>query len=132
MTVNSKTKDRRHPLEKIIQTQKETTSKIIPEWMELRHKQSKKEDDFKLVDFYPIKQKAKQLLVYVDKDLNPSRIKPLKYNKLKSVFSYGDFRNNVLTKKQQEYYDSQVSQLPKGFLKWDDGTKFNPKLKKDK
>ena len=100
--------------------------------MESRHKQNKKEDDFKLVDFYPIKQKPKQLLVYVDKDLNPSKIKPLKYNKLKSVFSYGDFRNNVLTKKQQEYYDSQVSQLPKQFLKWDDGIKFNPKLKKDK
>ena len=100
--------------------------------MEPRYKQNKKEDDFKLVEFYPIKQKAKQLLLYVDKDLNPLGFKPLKYNKNKSVFSYGDFRNNVLTKKQCEYYDSRVSQLPKRFFNRDDGIKFNPKFKRDK
>ena len=57
ITVSSKTKDRRHPLEKIIQTKKETTSKIMPEWMESKY--NKKEDDFKLIDYYPTKQKAK-------------------------------------------------------------------------
>lgn len=89
-------------------------------------------NEFKLVEYYPIKQKSKQLLTYVDKDLNPSKIKPPKYNKMKSIFSYCDFRNNVLTKQQHEYYDSKVSQLPKKFLNWDDGTKFNPKYKRDK
>jgi len=132
ITVNSKTKDRRHPLEKNIQTEKETTSKIMPEWMESKYKYCKKEDDFKLVEYYPTKQKAKQLLSYVDKDLNPSKIKPPEYNKMKSIFSYCDFRNNVLTKKQHEYYDSKVSQSPKQFYNWDDGTKFNPKYKRDK
>ena len=132
ITVNSKTKDRRHPLEKIIQTEKETTSKIMPEWMESKYKDNKKEDDFKLIDYYPTKQKAKQLLIYVDKELNPSKVKPPDYNPMKSVFSYCDFRNNVLTKQQHEYFDSKVSQLPKQFLHWDDGTKFNPKYKRDK
>lgn len=42
ITVSSKTKDRRHPLEKIIQTKKETTSKIMPEWMESKYKDNKK------------------------------------------------------------------------------------------
>ena len=51
---------------------------------------------------------------------------------MKSIFSYYDIRNNVMTKKQPEYYDSKVNKLPKHFLEWDDGTKFNPKFKRDK
>ena len=132
ITVNSKTKDRRHPLEKNIQTEKEITSKIMPEWMESKYNDCIHKDDFKLVEYYPTKQKAKQLLSYVDKDLNPSKIKPPEKNSMKSIFSYNDFRNNVLTKKEHEYYDSKVNQLPKQFLCWDDGTKFNPKYKRDK
>ena len=132
ITFNSKTKDRRYPLEKNIQTEKETTSKIMPEWMESKYDKCMKKDDFKLVEYYPTKQKAKQLLSYVDKDLNPSKIKVPAYNKMKSIFSYCDFRNNVMTKKQHEYYDSKVNKLPKHFLEWDDGTKFNPKFKRDK
>ena len=68
----------------------------------------------------------------VDKELNPSKVKPPDYNPMKSVFSYCDFRNNVLTKEQHEYFDSKVSQLPKQFLNWDDGTKFNPRYRRDK
>ena len=132
ITVNSKTKDRRYPLERNIQTEKETTSKIMPEWMESKYNDCLQKDNFKLVEYYPTKQKAKQLLCYVDKDLNPSKIKPPEKNKMKSIFSYYDFRNNVLTKKEHEYYDSKVSQLPKQFLCWDDGTKFNTKYKRDK
>ena len=37
-----------------------------------------------------------------------------------------------MTKQQHEYYDSKVNQLPKQFLQWDDGTKFDPKYKRDK
>ena len=55
--------------------------------MESKHKDNKKEDDFKLTEYYPTKQKAKQLLIYVDKELNPSKIKPPDYNPMKSVFS---------------------------------------------
>ena len=132
ITVNSKTKDRCHPLEKNIQTEKETTSRIMPEWMESKYNDCIKKDDFKLVEYYPTKQKAKQLLIYVDKELNPSKIKPPDYNKMRSIFSYCDFRNNVLTKKQHEYYDSKVNHSPKQFLSWDDQTKFNPKYKRDK
>ena len=89
--------------------------------MEPKHKFCKKEDIFKLVAYnYPIKQKPKQLLSYVDRDLNPPTYKKIKFNKTKSVFSYGDFRCDVLTKKQHEYFDSKVSPLPKLFLNWDD------------
>ncbi len=100
--------------------------------MESKYNDCKLKDEFKLVDYYPTKQKAKQLLVYVDRELNPSKIKPPEFNKSKSIFSYNDFRNNVLTKEQHEYYDSKVNQMPKQFLCWDDGTKFNPKYKRDK
>ena len=76
----------------------------MPEWMESKYNKCMKQDDFKLVEYYPTKQKPKQLLSYVDKDLNPSKIKPPEYNKMKSIFSYFDFRNNVMTKQQHEYY----------------------------
>ena len=104
----------------------------MPEWMESKFGDYSLKSEFKLVEYYPIRQKPKQLLAYVDKDLNPSKIKPPEYNKTKSIFSYCDFRNNVLTKKQHEYYDSKVNQLPKQFLCWDDGTKSKTKYKKDK
>ena len=100
--------------------------------MESKYKDSKIVDKFKLVEYYPQKFKIKQLLTYVDKDLNPSKIRPPDYFPTKSVFSYTDFRNNVLTKKQADYYNSKVNQLPKQFLAWDDNTKFNPKYKRDK
>lgn len=132
ITVNSKTKDRKHPLEKMVHTNKETTSKIMPKFMEVKYKEFKQKDNFKLVEYYPTKQKAKQLLSLVDIDLNPSKIKPPEINPKKSVFSYCDFRNNVLTKKEHEFYDSKVSQSPKKFFDWDDGIKFNPKYKRDK
>ena len=109
----------------------ETTSKIMPEWMESKYKSCKKEDDFKLVEYYPTKQKAKQLLSYVDKDLNPSKIKSVDFYPRRSIFSFGDFRNNVLTKKEKDIYDAKVSQKPKKFFDWDDGKVFNPKYKKD-
>ena len=57
ITVDSKTKDRRHPLEKNIQTEKETTSKIMPEWMESKYNDCLLKEDFKIVEYYPTKQK---------------------------------------------------------------------------
>ncbi len=110
----------------------EETSKIIPKWMEIKHKTNKKEEDFKSTEYYhPIKQKCKKLMAFVDKDINPPKNKALKYDKNKSLFSYGDFRNNVHSKKEHEYYDSKVSQKPKKFFEWDDKKRFNPKYKKD-
>ena len=49
----------------------EETSKIMPKWMEIKHKSCKKEDDFKSIEYYPIKQKCKKLMAYVDKDITP-------------------------------------------------------------
>ena len=131
ITTSPLTNDRRHPFEK----QKAPnigTSKIMPKWMEIKFKNTKKEENLKSIEYYPIRQKCKKQMVFVDKELNPNKIKALDFNKNKSIFSYGDFRNNVITKEQHIYYDSKVSQSPKLFFNWDDKTKFNPKLKRDK
>ena len=110
----------------------EETSKIMPKWMEIKHKNYKKdEENFKSIEYYPIKQKCKRLMVFVDKDINPPKNIKIDYEKNRSVFSYGDFRNNVVTKKEHEYYDKKVSQTPKKFFDWDDKKRFNPKYKKD-
>ena len=105
----------------------EETSKIMPKWMEISYKSRKNEDIFKSIEYYPIRQKCKKQMVFVDKDINPPKNKILDYDKTKSIFSYGDFRNNVVTKKQHEYYDRKVSQEPKKFFDWDDKIKFKPK-----
>ena len=123
--------DRNHPLEKMKAENMEVTSKIMPKWMEIVHKNVKKSEDFQPAEYFPIKQKAKKLIVFVDKELNPSKIKSVDYNPARSVFNYGDFRNNVLTKKDKDFYDSKVSQKPRKFFDWDDGKRYNPKYLKD-
>ena len=94
----------------------EETSIIIPKWMEKKYKKTKQEENLKSIEYCPIKQKCKKLMVFVDKDLNPPKNKILNYDKKRSIFSYGDFRNNVYSKKQHEYYDSKVNQMPKKFF----------------
>ena len=131
ITTSPRTYDRKHPLEKKKALNMEESSKIMPKWMEIKHKINQKEEDFKSIEYYPIKQKCKKLMAFVDKDINPPKNKILNYDKNKSIFSYGDFRNNVVTKKDQEFYDKKVSQTPKKFFDWNDGKKFNPKYKKD-
>ena len=123
--------DRKHPLEKMKAENMEVTSKIMPKWMEIKHKNSKKTEEFKLAEYFPIKQKAKKLIVFVDKELNPSKIKNIEYDPSRSIFTYGDFRNNVLTKKEKDFYDNKVSQKPRKFFDWDDGKRYNPKYLKD-
>ena len=129
ITVDPKNMDRRHPLEKSKVNQMIQTSKIMPKWMELTHtKCGKNPENLKSVEYYPIKQKCKKQMLWVDKNLNVDRNK---YNPQRSIFSYMDFRHNVVTKEQAEYYGSLVSQSPKKFFDWDDGKRFNPKFKKD-
>ena len=131
ITVNPKTMDRNHPLEKMKAKNMEVTSKIMPKWMEIDHKNIKQNENFQKAEYIPIKQKAKKLIVFVDKDLNPSRLKSVDYYPNRSVFNYQDFRNNVLTKKEKDLYDGQVSQKPRKFFDWDDGKRYNCKYKKD-
>ena len=123
--------DRKHPLEKMKAENMEVTSKIMPKWMEIKHKKTKTIENLKSAEYFPIKQKAKKLIVLVDKDLNPSKLKPLDYDPKRSIFSFGDFRHNIMTKKEKEIYNAKVSQEPKKFFDWDDGKNFNPKYKKD-
>ena len=131
ITTTPMSNDRRHPLEKLKVSKREETSKLMPKWMEIKYKSCKREVVLKSVEYSPIKQKCKKLMVFVDKDINPPKIKKLNYDKNRSIFSYGDFRHNVVTKKEHEYYDSKVSQEPKKFFDWDDKKRFNPKYKKD-
>ena len=68
ITVNPKTKDRRHPLEKMKAANMEATSAIMPKWMEIEHKGKKGPEIFKSVEYYPIRQKAKGMMLWVDRD----------------------------------------------------------------
>jgi hypothetical protein len=132
ITTTPMSNDRRHPLEKLKVAKREETSKLMPKWMEIKYRNYKREEEvLKSVEYSPIKQKCKKLMVFVDKDINPPKNKILNYDKNRSIFNLGDFRHNVVTKKQHVYYDSKVSQEPKKFFDWDDKTRFNPKYKKD-
>ena len=131
ITVSPRSNDRKRPLEKMKAANMEVTSKIMPKWMEIKHKNVKRDENLKSVEYYPIRQKCKKLMVFVDKELNLPKNKPVDYNPNKSIFSIIDFRHNVVTKKEHEFYDKKVSQLPKKFFDWDDGTVFDPKYKRD-
>ena len=110
----------------------EQTSKIMPKWMEIEHKNGKQEEIFKIVEYNnPVRQKTKGLMAFVDKNINPKRLKPIQFNPSRSIFNIQDFRHNVSTDKDRKNFDSTVSQLPRKFFDWDDGKKFNPKYKKD-
>ena len=63
----------------------------------------------------------------VDKDINEKS----NTNPEKSIFSFMDFRNNIFTKKEAEYYGSVIQQVSKKFFDWDDGKIYNPKYKND-
>lgn len=69
-------------------------------------------------------------MVWIDKDnIIKNRTK---YDENRSIFNYGDFRHNLPTKELARKYDSLVSQKPRQFFNWNDGTKFDPKYKRDK
>lgn len=133
ITINTKSRNRNKPLERMKIENMEKTSKIMPKWMETKFSKSqgKGKENFKLIEYYPIKQKCKKQMAYVDKVLNPPKNKHFDYFGERSVFSYGDFRHNVLTEKERKFCDGTVSNLPKKFFDWDDGKTFNPKYKKD-
>ena len=110
----------------------DVTSKLMPRWMEIKTLKQKPIDLFKSIEYNnPVKQKTKRTMAFVDKELNLNRLKTVEYNPSRSVFSYQDFRNNVITSKDAKNYGEKVSQKPKRFFEWDDGKKFNPKFKKD-
>ena len=132
LTVTPKKKDRRNALEKKRILDMDVTSKLMPRWMEIKTDKSKPIDLFKSIEYNnPIKTKTKRTMAFVDKELNLNRIKTVEYNPSRSVFSYQDFRCNVVTTKDAKNYGEKVSQKPKRFFEWDDGKKFNPKYKKD-
>ena len=132
LTVTPRKQDRRKALEKIKIIDMEVTSKLMPKWMEIKHKGEKSADIFKSVEYRnPLKQNQKSFMAFVDKDLNDRKLNQIKYNPNKSVFNFGDFRHDVMTHDESIKYGSLVSQLPRKFFDWDDGKKFNPKYKKD-
>ena len=110
----------------------DVTSKLMPRWMEIKTEKSKPIDLFKSTEYNnPVKQKGKKQMAFVDKELNMNKFKFSEYDPARSVFSYQDFRNNVMTKNDAKIYGEKVNQTPKQFFEWDDGKKFNPKYKTD-
>lgn len=107
----------------------ENHDKLIPNWMKIRP-ENKAEDLFKPVGFWPVGTKSKKSTILVDKSLNTKK-KPDGYDPSRSIFNIHDFKHDVMTKKDHEFYDSQVSQMPRKFFDWDDGKRFNPKYKND-
>ena len=88
ITVTPKKEDRRKPLEKKRILKNDVTSKLMPKWMDIQNKEKEsKVDNFKLVEYnYPLRQKPKKIMIYVDKDINPKRLKPINFNPNKSIF----------------------------------------------
>ena len=81
ITTTPMANDRRHPLEKLKVSKMEETSRLMPKWMENKHKNCKREEEvLKSVEYSPIKQKCKKLMVFVDKDINPPKNKILNYS----------------------------------------------------
>lgn len=39
----------------------EVTSKIMPKWMEIKHKKSKRLENLKVAEYFPLKQKSKKI-----------------------------------------------------------------------
>ena len=132
LTVTPRKRDRRKAFEKKRVLDMEVTSKLMPRWMEIKTDIPKRPDLFKSIEYnYPVKQRAKKMMAFVDKDLNLNKIKTLDYNPARSIFNLNDFRNNVSTSYEAKIYGEKVSQKPRRFFEWDDGKKFNPKYKKD-
>ena len=135
LTVTPKKQDRKEALEKKKIIDMDVTSKLMPKWMEIKYKKDSNNinnDLFKSIEYNnPVKQKPKKMMAFVDKDINPKKLKPIDYNPNRSVFNLNDFRHNLLFKNETNFYGSKVSQLPRTFFNWDDGKKFNPKYKKD-
>lgn len=77
-------------------------------------------------------------MAWVDKRLNPKQIRTErnlesdKVDETRSIFHIGDFRHNLPTEALARKYDTKISQKPRLFFEWNDGTKFDPKYKKDK
>ena len=111
ITVYPQDYDRRKALEKIKTYKKDVTSELMPKWMEIKYQNIKKnkKDVFKSMDYIkPLRQKVKVMRILMDKNNGD--------NNMKSIFSIGDFRHNVMTKNDAKYYGNKVSQKPKNFF----------------
>lgn len=121
ITVTPKHRNRNKPLESI-KVKNDETSKVIPSWMRSKFTQKMSQDFMKSVSYKSVRD-GKSTAIFVDKDNLE--------NKNKSIFSFGDFRHNVMTKSQSELFEKGISMKPKRFFDWDDGRKFDPKKSKD-
>ena len=130
ITISPKTNNRLLPFEKSI-LDVEKHQKIIPKWMNLNscRNRSLKNDEFKSVEFFPHLNKSKNMMMLVDKYLNP------KLNKSglghRSIFNYQDFRHNMAFEEDRKYFDNLVNKAPRKFFDWDDGKVYNIKTKRD-
>jgi hypothetical protein len=136
ITVTPRSKNRKYPLEKQKKSNMEETSKTMPKWMQIKHgSRNIQMDPMKTAEYQSYKT-GKKYMVLVDKNENLNHpqttrnLNNIKENK--SVFSLGDFRHNLPYIQDANQYMEKVSQKPKEFFHWNDGTTFNPKFKRDK
>ena len=65
--------------------------------------ENKAEDLFKPVGFWPVGTKSKKSTILVDKSLNIKK-KTDGYDPSRSIFNIHDFKHDVMTKKDHEFY----------------------------
>jgi hypothetical protein len=122
ITVTPKGKNRKRPLEKVKVTNMEETSKVVPNWMQIKHI-NKPPDTMRSKDYKAHRgnDKTEKFTMLVDRD---------QFNK--SIFNIGDFRHNVTTREVADMYTANISKSPKEFMTWRENERlFNPRFKTD-
>lgn len=132
ISISTKTYNRLTPLEQYT-FDKEKHRDIMPKWMNMKYykNHTRDEDNFKKVEYFPIKMKNKKMMLLVDKNLNPTNNNKSVLLSQRSIFNLNDFKHDVMFENERKYNDNLVSQKPRKFFDWDDGKIFNPKTKRD-
>lgn len=122
ITVDANNPNRKHPLEKEKKNKMETSSVIMPRWMQIIPIKTTKENPkfFKREHFISKGQNKDTRVVMLNDEL-PN----------KSIFSYMDFRHNLTTREEADKFGKMVSQVPKQLIGWECSTKFDPKVPQD-
>lgn len=122
ITINTNTFDRLHPYENM-KVKKGESCKILPEWMKSKYS-SPLTKDMMMGANYKNTFTGHTSRILVDK----SNKTP---NNNKSIFSFMDYRHNVLFENEYKQYQRNISNEPKKFFDWDDNKIYDPKKKRD-
>jgi hypothetical protein len=124
ITVTPRHKNRNKCLENV-KVKNDETSLILPKWMIGKYPKALSPDNFKGVTYTSIRN-GKTSRQLIDKN----NLKKNDWFHNRSIFAIGDFRHNVLSEKDVNDYQKDLSLQPKRFFEWDDGKVYDPKKKK--